>query len=352
MFNSQEGFETKILIIDDQKLHARYLAKVLNHSGYQRVETLNDPVKVLSTCREFQPELIILDLIMPQLDGFQIIEQLKETRKEQYIPILALAEEKGSEFRIRALESGATDFLQQPYENIELLFRIRNMITMRSLHTQVANQNKILETKVQERTKELRETQLEIIRRLAMAAEFRDGGTGEHIIRMSHYCVRFGRSLGLDENECELLFHASPLHDVGKIGIPDNILLKPGKLTAEEFEIMKGHTTIGAQLLEGSNSPVMKMARIIAWTHQEKWDGSGYPRQLKGDEIPFVGQICAVCDVFDALTSDRPYKKAWSVAQTVDELIKSKGSHFQPRLIDRFVEILPDMEKIKKQHGD
>jgi len=352
MLNSAQGFETKILIIDDQKLHARYLQNVLNQSGYKNVQTLNDPLKVLSSCREFRPELIVLDLIMPQLDGFQVIEQLKDFRKDHYLPILALAEEKGSEFRIRALESGATDFLQQPYENIELLFRIRNMITMRILHTAVKNQNKLLEIKVQERTKELRETQLEIIRRLAMAAEFRDGGTGEHIIRMSYYCARFGRSLGLDENECELLFHASPLHDVGKIGIPDNILLKPGKLTAQEFEIMKNHTTIGAQLLDGSNSPIMKMARIIAWTHQEKWDGSGYPRQLKGNDIPFVGQVCAVCDVFDALTSDRPYKKAWDISKAVDEMIKSKGTHFQPRLIDRFVEILPDMEKIKKQYGD
>ncbi len=352
MPHSEAGLDTKILIIDDQKLHARYLEKILNQAGYSQVNTLNDPVKVLATCREFNPELIILDLIMPQLDGFQVIEQLKSIRREHYLPILALAEEKGSEFRIRALQSGATDFLQQPYEEIELLFRIRNMITMRNLHVQVENQNKALEVRVQERTKELRETQLEIIQRLAMAAEFRDGGTGEHIIRMSHYCGRFGRSLGLDEQECELLFQASPLHDVGKIGIPDNILLKPGKLTPEEFEIMKGHTTIGAQLLDGSNSPVMKMARIIAWTHQEKWDGSGYPRHLKGNDIPFVGQICAVCDVFDALTSDRPYKKAWTVSQAIDEMVKSKGTHFQPRLIDRFVEILPDMEKIKKQYSE
>jgi len=352
MISLDEIFKARILIIDDQKLHALYLDKLLREEGYQNIECQSDPLKSIATCKDFKPDMIVLDLLMPHLDGFQVMEQMNEFRREHYLPILALSEDKSSDVRIRALQSGATDFLNQPYENIEILFRIRNMIMMRSLHLQVQNQNKILEQKVNERTKELKETQLDIIRRLAMAAEFRDGDTGSHIIRMSYYCERFGRSLGLDDEECELLFQASPLHDVGKIGIPDSILLKPGALTPEEFEIMKTHTTIGSQLLSGSNAPVMKMAEIIALTHQEKWDGSGYPQQLKGNEIPLVGQICGICDVFDALTSERPYKKAWDVDKALEQLDKEKGTHFQPRLIDRFLDIAEAIKEIKNNHQE
>jgi putative two-component system response regulator len=242
--------------------------------------------------------------------------------------------------------------LSQPFEDVEIIFRIKNMVEMRILHSQMEDQNRILEVKVKERTKELREEQFDVMRRLALAAEFRDNKTGIHILRLGRYCVKFGEAMGLDDAECELLLHASPLHDVGKIGIPDSILLKPGPLTKEEFEIMKTHTTIGAQLLSGSNSPVMKMAEIIALTHQEKWDGSGYPRGLKNNEIPLVAQICSVCDVFDALTTARPYKKAWTVTAALDQMTKEKGSHFQPRLVDRFKEIFPEIKRIKMQNPD
>jgi len=352
MIRPEEIFQAKILVVDDQKLHALYLEKVLAQSGHKQIRCVSDPLKVHAVCLEFKPDLIVLDLIMPQLDGFQIIEQLSDFRKDHYLPILAVSEEKSSAFRIKALQAGATDFISQPYENIEIVSRIRNMVMMRILNLQVENQNKLLESKVQERTQELRATQLDIIRRLARAAEFRDTDTGDHIIRMSHYCARFGQTLGMDAQEVDLLFHASPLHDVGKIGIPDSILLKKGPLTPEEFEIMKTHTTIGAQMLAGSDSPVMKMAETIAWTHQEKWDGSGYPRHLKGHDIPLVGQICCICDVFDALTSERPYKKAWPVDKAIAEIINGRDRHFQPRLVDRFVEIRMEIEKIKNQHAD
>ncbi len=350
MISQEEISTAKILIIDDQKLHSLYLEKILKQDGYKNIKFSLDPLRAIAITQEFQPDIIILDLIMPQLDGFQIMQKLDEFRKENYLPILVLSEDKSSDIKVRALQSGATDFLYQPYESIEMLFRIRNMITMRILHGQVKNQNIILDAKVKERTQELRETQFDIIRRLAQAAEFRDRDTGLHIIRMSQYCAKLGKLIGMNPEQCELLLHASPLHDVGKIGIPDSILLKPGPLTPQEREIMKTHTTKGAQLLSGSDSPVMKMAQLIAITHHEKWDGTGYPEGLAGQDIPWVGQICSVCDVFDALTTKRPYKNAWPMKDAIEEIIRLKYIHFNPELVDRFIEILPQIEEIKKKY--
>ena len=351
MISPEQIHNAKILVADDQKLHSYFLERVLHQEGYKNIRCATEPAKVIAAITEFKPDLIVLDLIMPQVDGFQIMEQLIPFRQGHYLPILALSEDKGVDIRLKALQSGATDFLNKPYENIEILFRIRNMIEMRIMHMEVEDQNRALESKVAERTKDVRENQLDIIRRLAQAAEFRDNDTGLHIIRMSQYCAALAKALGLSETQCELVLTSSPLHDVGKIGIPDSILLKAGPLTAEEFEIMKTHTTIGAQLLAGSKSPLMKMAQSIALTHHEKWDGNGYPHRLKGEDIPFVGQICSVCDVFDALTSERPYKKAWTVEAAIETMQKDKGKHFNPQILDRFVEILPEILAIKTKHG-
>lgn len=344
--------KAKILIVDDQKLHALYLEKILIGVGYSNIQCLTNPLKVLNAVHESSPDLIVLDLVMPQLDGFQIIEQLNAYRKQHYLPILALGERRNPNLRLRSLQSGATDFLSQPFEDVEIIFRIKNMVEMRILHSQVENQNRVLEDRVRGRTKELREAQFDVMRRLALAAEFRDNKTGSHIMRLGFYCAKFAEALGFNDEDCEYLLHASPLHDVGKIGIADSILLKPGPLTREEFEIIKTHTTIGRELLAGSDSPVMKMAEVIALTHQEKWDGSGYPRGLKGDDIPLIGKICSVCDVFDALTTARPYKKAWTFEATLAQMTEEKGTHFQPRLIDRFIEISPEIERIRQQNPD
>ena len=343
MFSQNQVYEAKILIVNDQKLHYLYLEKVFKKAGYSNIKCLADSMQVLKTIQEFVPDLIILDLIMPQLDGFQVLEQINDFRRTNYVPVLALSEEKTSDVRLKALQSGASDFLEQPYENLEILFRIQHLVEMKILHTVVENQNKELENKVTARTKELQDTQLDIIQRLAQAAEFRDSETGSHIIRLGKYCACMGKLAGLTEAECDLLRNAAPLHDVGKIGIPDSILLKPGSLTKQEFEIMKSHTDIGAQLLSGSFSPIMKMAQQIALTHHEKFDGTGYPRQLRGDDIPLIGQICSICDVFDALTTDRPYKQAWSIEKAVEEIKKMKGSHFSPTIVDKFLETLPEI---------
>jgi putative two-component system response regulator len=341
--------EARILIVDDQKLHYLYLEKILKDAGCKIVECVTNHLKSVEVTHDFLPDILILDLIMPGLDGFKIMKQLADYREKYYLPILVLSEDNSSETRIKALQSGATDFLSKPYENIEIVNRIRNMAEMRFLHMRLENQNKTLEATVQKRTQELRETQLDIIQRLAQAAEFRDGTTGDHIIRIGLYCAALGKEVGLSDKDCELLRHASPLHDVGKIGIPDSILLKPGKLTVKEFEVMKTHTNIGGQLLSVSSSPVMKLAREIVANHHENFDGTGYPRHIKGYKIPLAARICTICDVFDALTSERPYKKAWPVDKAVNEMLMEKGTHFDPDLLDKFVKILPKIKSIKNK---
>jgi len=230
--------------------------------------------------------------------------------------------------------------------------RIRNILEASLLHKEIRHQKEDLEKRVHERTIELRETQREIVQRLGRAAEFRDTDTGAHISRMSRYAEILGRALGLSEEECELLLLAMPMHDIGKIGIPDFILLKPDKLTAAEWDVMRTHTILGGQLLSGSQSPLLQMGEIVALTHHEKWNGTGYPHKLAGHDIPLPGRICAVCDVFDALTSVRPYKEAWPVDKALEELRNLSGSHLDPHLVELFDEIFPAILKIKELYPE
>ncbi len=348
----KEIFNAKILIVDDQKLHVELLKDILLKAGYQNIETTTDPQEAVEMYRDMNPDIVLLDLIMPKIDGFSVLAQLKELASDEQLPILVLSPEKGQDVRLRALEAGATDFISKPYEGIEVLVRIRNIIIGHLLHNEVRNQNKILEQKVQERTKELSQTRLDIIRRLAKAAEFRDEDTGIHIIRMSKLCALIGAQMGMDSHQCDLLLNASSLHDIGKLGIPDNILLKPGKLDAQEWEIMKTHAKIGADLLSGSDSDLMKMAETIALTHHERWDGTGYPQGLKKEEIPLVGRITAVCDMFDALMSNRPYKKAWSLSETLKEIDRCSNTHFDPKVVEIFTEVISKSNEFLKEYVD
>ncbi len=352
MSSEDKILNAKILIIDDQKLDVLVIEKILRTAGYSNIRITFDSRQANLIYREFQPDIVLLDLNMPHLDGFGVMEQLKEIERDSYLPVLVISSERSQEVRLRALHSGAKDFLNKPYESVEVLMRIHNMIEVRMLHNEIRNQNKMLETKVNERTVELRETRLDIIHRLARAAEFRDNETGIHVIRMSRFSTRLAQAIGMSEAQCDLMLHASPLHDIGKIGIPDSILLKAGKLDPEEWETMKTHTTIGAKLLSDSSFALMKMAKLIALTHHEKWDGTGYPRALKGEDIPLVGRICALCDVFDALTSKRPYKEAWPTSEAMVEIQKGKGTHFDPTLVDTFLKILPDIERIKEENSE
>lgn len=289
---------------------------------------------------------------MPELNGFQVMGQLKIIHQHAFLPILVLTSEDDRETRLRALESGAKDFLLKPFDRVEVLMRIRNLLEASLLNKTVSQQKASLEETVRIRTQELRETQLEAVHRLARAAEHRDNETGAHIIRMAHFSVALGRAAGMTEEECDVLFHATSIHDVGKLEIPDRILLKPGKLDHEEFEIMKQHTVIGAQLLSNSHSPVLQMGELIALTHHEKWDGSGYPNRLAGKDIPLVGRICGIADGFDALSSKRCYKDAWPLDKTLKEVHSLAGKQFDPHLVDLFNELLPVITDIQRTHAD
>ena len=328
------------------------LESILQNAGYTHVHSTQDPTQVVPLFNELNPDLICLDIRMPELNGFQVMGRLKETHNNGYLPILVLTSEEDHETRLRALESGAKDFLSKPFDKMEVLMRIRNLLETSLLTKAISRQNETLEETIRLRTQELRETQFEVVNRLARAAEHRDNETGSHIIRMSHYATVLGRNCGMTEEECDILFHATPMHDVGKLGIPDRILLKPGNLTVEEFEIMKQHTTIGANLLSGSQSPVLKMGEVIALTHHEKWDGSGYPHGLSGEDIPLVGRICALADVFDALSSKRCYKEAWPLDKTLQEIRSLAGIHFDPHLVEKFEELLPVILDIQRVHTD
>ncbi|MCP4295047.1 MAG: HD domain-containing protein, partial [Proteobacteria bacterium] len=256
------------------------------------------------------------------------------------------------ETSLRALNSGARDFLVKPFNNQEALVRIHNLLEMRLAHKQLSQYSETLELEVRARTKEIESTQLEIVHRLGLAAEYRDNETGAHIVRMSHYSMEIGKMMGLNDKETDLILHSAPMHDIGKIGIPDNILLKPAKLTFEEFDIMKQHAVIGTGILSGAGSELLQAAGNIALTHHEKWDGTGYPNGLKGLDIPLHGRITACADVFDALTSKRPYKTPWTIDKAVDFVSEMSGKHFDPAVVDAMMRSLPAMLKIKEANDN
>lgn len=341
----------RLMVVDDEKINIRLLTKMLEVDGYENIISTDDPREVVGMYQQQGSDLIILDLNMPHMDGFEVMEALKGL-DVNLPPVLVLTAQHAQEYRQKALDNGAHDYVTKPFDRSELLSRARNLLELQLSKKCLRNQNEILEQKVQERTQEIRETRLQIIRRLGRAAEYRDNETGLHIIRMSQISALLGHAEGMNESEVELLLNASPMHDIGKIGIPDHILLKPGKLESNEWEIMKTHVTIGADILSGDDSDLLIMARDIAITHHEKWDGSGYPNGLKGEKIPLVGRITAIADVFDALTSVRPYKKAWPISEAVEYIKGESGKHFDPYLVERFIENLPAIEKIKEDYAE
>jgi putative two-component system response regulator len=337
--------DAKILILDDQQSNVRLLEEILLGAGYNQITSTTDSREGVSLFVLIQPDLILLDLMMPHLDGFQVMEQLQPlVLAGNYVPILVLTADIDRDIRRRALAGGASDFLTKPFDSIEVLLRIRNLLELRFSYKELQGQNQTLEEKVRERTMELEKAQIEILERLAHAAEWRDDATGQHTRRIGRLAARAGRVLGFSQDETELTLLAAPLHDVGKIGIPDSILLKPGKLTPTEFDVMKTHTTIGANMLSGGSSDLVKAAETIALTHHERWDGSGYPQGLVGDQIPIVGRIVSIVDVYDALTHDRPYKKAWSPDEAVAEIERQNGRQFDPKVVAAFLRVLYDKD--------
>lgn len=342
----------RILVVDDEPANLKLIDKMLSGQGYQQLVLVQDPREVLARYREERTDLILLDLNMPDLDGFQVMEQIRAQQDPLQPPIVILTAQHGHDFLLRALAGGARDFVTKPFDRNELLMRVRNLLEVQLAHRFMHDQKTVLEELVRLRTDELYRTRLQIVQRLGMAAEYRDEETGSHILRMSHTCALLARAIGWDQEHCELILNASPMHDIGKIGIPDAVLLKPGKFTPDEWEVMKTHASIGAKLLEGDKSTLLSMAREIALTHHEKWDGSGYPNGLAGEAIPVAGRIAALADVFDALTAERPYKKAWKIEEAVDLIRQNSGLHFDPALVEVFLRELPGILEIRARYAE
>jgi len=353
MINLEKNIlQANILIVDDQLVNVRLLEKILKQAGYTNIYSTLDSREAYPLFLQHNIDILLLDIRMPHLDGFQVMELLNEELDEDYLPVLVLTAELTPETRSQALSGGAKDFLGKPFDRLEALQRIHNILEVRLLHQQVKQQNKNLEAKVKERTQQLEVSRRDVIQRLGLAAEYKDNETGNHVLRMSKFAQLLAVAAGLSEKEAELILNASPMHDVGKIGIPDNVLLKPGKLNAEEWAIMQSHVRIGGEILSGGGSELMEMAKIIALTHHEKWDGSGYPAGLVAEDIPIEGRICALSDVFDALTSERPYKKAWPIDKAMALIREESGKHFDPRLVEAFDSILDEVLLYRDQHID
>lgn len=321
------------------------MEEVLKRAGYQEVVTTTDSRAVPSLVRALDPDLLLLDLHMPGLDGFQVMAEIApDSTTEPYLPILVLTADFRDESKDRALASGAKDFLNKPFRPAEALLRIGNLLETRFLYQRLQNSNQLLEERVQERTRELEVARIEMVERLTQAAEFRDDATGRHTHRVAELSGWLAAALGLPRSDVERIRTAAPLHDAGKIAVPDAILLKPGPLTPEEMAVMQTHTTIGAQILSGGRSVEMMAAEQIALSHHERWDGSGYPQGLQGTAIPLDARIVAVADFYDALTSDRPYRPAWSREQAMEEIRRGAGSHFDPEMAQAFLQLPLDWE--------
>lgn len=333
-----------VLVVDDTPENIDVLNGILQDEYSVKVATSGDRALAIARVQP-PPDVILLDVMMPTIDGYEVCRRLKADPLTQRIPVIFVTAMNEIEDETRGFELGAVDYISKPVSPAVVRARVRT-------HLHLYDQRRHLVEMVRHRTQELEDTRLQIIRRLGRAAEFKDDETGYHVIRMSHYSKMLGRAAGMPEYRAELLFNAAPMHDVGKIGVPDSILQKPGPLSPEEWIVVKRHPAIGAGIIGRHNNELLEMARVIALTHHEKWDGSGYPRGLKGDMIPLVGRVVAIADCFDALTNVRPYKPAWPLEEAIAYLQKEAGKHFDPALVPKFVELLPQIEEVRMQYSE
>ena len=372
---SEGGAATeKIMIIDDEQLVIRVVKRFLAAEGYEQFITINDPRDAFRTIKKEKPDVVLMDIMMPYLTGLDLLKLRLNAPEFQHIPFIILSATSENQIKREALRLGATDFLAKPVDPSDLTARVKNALIMKRHHDHLANYAIELERQVRSRTRQIERSREQIIHCLARAAEYRDNETGAHVIRVGKYCRVIADELGFGEGYCHQMEMAAQLHDVGKIGIPDAILLNPGRLDAGEFEVMKTHCSLGCEIMEplaesteevvqqhtrvggfimeGVESPMLELAALIARTHHEKWDGTGYPKRLKGDQIPIEGRICSVADVYDALCSERPYKKAFPIKKCLEIMLSERGTRFDPVVLDAFFRRLSDIEKIRITYDD
>jgi putative two-component system response regulator len=331
---------SRILIVDDQAENVLLLERILKRAGYGHLHSVTDSRKALHAFSSFQPDLVAMDLRMPNMDGFALLKQMRSRIPVgSYVPVLMLTADGGRKARQEALSLGAKDFLTKPFDVEEALLRIYNLLETRWLHVELQRHNATLEERVSARTRDLELAQLEILQRLALAAEYRDDCTGQHTQRVGTLAAVLGRAIGLPKEQVELIRLSAPLHDVGKIGIPDGVLLKPSKLTDSEYTQIKRHTEIGRIILSGSSFAILQMAERIALYHHERWDGNGYNR-LAGEAIPIEARIVSVADVYDVITHERPYKKAESPEVAINSIREESGKQFDPNIVDVFCQLV------------
>lgn len=342
----------RILVVDDEPANLKLVDKMLRKDGYENVVLISDPRAVLAASQQGQTDLILLDINMPGMDGFAVMAQLMALKDPLLPPIVVLTAQGRDEVMLRAFSEGARDFICKPFDRYELLARVRNLLDVHLAHRLLFEQKRVLAEMVEARTSELHTSRLQIVHVLGRAAEYRDNETGAHVLRVSHMAELLARVIGWDEAQCALILNASPMHDIGKIGISDRILLKPGALTPEERAIMQTHAEIGARILEAKGNAILEMAGRIAYAHHEKWDGSGYPKGLRGEEIPLEARIVTVADVFDSLLSTRPYKEAWTIEAATAFMRDQAGRHFDPVLIGHLFDTLPQMLEIRERFLD
>ena len=369
-----ETLNSKVMIIDDEQLVIRVVKRFLAAEGYHKFITINDPREAFKSIKSEKPDVVLMDIMMPHLTGLDLLRYRQSTPEFQHIPFIILSATSENQVKRNALRLGATDFLAKPVDPSDLTVRVKNALMVKRHHDHLSNYAIELERQVRNRTRQIERSREQIIYCLARAAEYRDNETGAHVIRVGKYCGVIAEELGFGADYVRQIEMAAQLHDVGKIGIPDAVLLNPGRLDKEEFEVMKEHCSLGCEIMEplsesngevvrqhadvggfimdGVDSPMLELAALIARTHHEKWDGTGYPKQLKGDQIPIEGRICCVADVYDALCSERPYKPAFPMQKCLEIMLSERGTRFDPIVLDAFFRRLSDIEKVRLTYED